>query len=325
VNAQVEVPIGENTVEVLFESNTTSLALVDVEICAAFDSNEVCNTITVVPASYPASLMSIEPSGVVGLTTGVPRTFEVRFDVPVFVDSTALTFSVADEAIVPAPANVAVEWGAAGAMFTVTPAAAGETTIVVNHGASSVSVDVVVTDVPQVAKVMITEVFYNHSGTDSGYEWIKLYNGGSVAQDLGAWSIANAGVAWTGAKWGLSGTIPAGGCLVVGGPIADAENDNPTYGLVLDFDPDLQNSGTATEAADGVAIFDTPVPELVAGSIPVDVVIYGGVNSNSLTGPDGNVAPVDVANAPSGSSIARTSDSTWEVRSTPTPNLCPPW
>lgn len=59
--------------------------------------------------------------------------------------------------------------------------------------------------------------------------------------------------------------------------------------------------------------------------MPVDAVIYGGVNSNGLIGPDGNVAAVDIAKAAPGDSLARASDGTWEFRANPSPTLCPPW
>jgi len=37
------------------------------------------------------------------------------------------------------------------------------------------------------AQVEITEVMYDHEGTDSGFEWVEIYNSGSSDIDIGSW------------------------------------------------------------------------------------------------------------------------------------------
>ena len=116
----------------------------------------------------------------------------------------------------------------------------------------------------------------------------------------------------------LSGTIPAYGCWVVGGPNSSADNANPTFDVAGDFDSDLQNSGST---ADGVALFDVPASQVTTSTLPVGVVLYGGSNVTGLLGPDGLPAAVDAPDAGSGKSVERAVE-LWAVQTAPTPNDC---
>ena len=321
----VTIPVGQKSAEVIFSSSTPRIGLLDVDVCAKMGSQEVCNVVTLVAPSFTSSITSTEPVSPAGLTVGSTMTVQVNLDVPVMAEGTTVTIDVVDPAVVSAPALAEVVVGELFTTFTIEGLAEGETTINLAYGESTASIVIQVTDQPQTSNVMIAEVFYDPSGTDSGYEWVKLYNAGAAGQDLTGWSLANGGTSWTVAKWSLSGVIPAGGCMIIGGPLANDGNGNPSYDLLLDFNPDLQNSGPSGEAADGVALFNVTADAITAASIPVDVVIYGYDNLNGLVGPDGNVAPVNVGDAPSNSSIAMTDDGVWTIRATPTPGVCPPW
>lgn len=165
----------------------------------------------------------------------------------------------------------------------------------------------------------IVEVYYDHTGADDRYEWVKLYNGTSSPLNLGNYSFGWGGLDYTFGVMDLAGTIPAYGCYLVGGPMGNATSGSPVFDLGLDFSPDLQNSGSA---GDGVAIFNLPASGITATTTPVHAVIYGPNNNNNLydeNGPGGNV---DVANAPSESSIRMKLDQSWEINATPTPNAC---
>jgi hypothetical protein len=83
---------------------------------------------------------------------------------------------------------------------------------------------------------------------------------------------------------------------------SDAENGNPVYDLVLNFDPDIQNGGTAS---DGVALFDVGYYAIESTTVPIDAAIYGSPNSNNLLDETGLPGMPDVDNAPAGSSIER--------------------
>ncbi len=157
---------------------------------------------------------------------------------------------------------------------------------------------------PAAAELYLSEVFYNHSGSDSPYEWIEITNTGSSGTiDLTGYILA-----WGGTDYGygqhvISGQIGDCSTFLVGGPASDAENGNPvSFSEAVDLTPDLQNSGST---ADAVALFAPGANVLI--DTPIDAVIYGGANTNGLLDETGLPGAVDVANAPAGSSIARMS------------------
>ncbi len=169
--------------------------------------------------------------------------------------------------------------------------------------------------------VILSEVFYDPSGSDSGLEWVELYNPGSTTVDLSGYSLGNGGLDYTTSLVQLSGTLAPGATFVVGGPTSSAANGFPAFGQAIDFSPDFQNSGST---GDGVALFDIPASQVTASTAPVDAVVYGPNNNNGLIDETGAVSPPEVADAPSGSSIERVDlAGSWQIQSTPTPNTTP--
>ena len=168
---------------------------------------------------------------------------------------------------------------------------------------------------PAAADLILSEVFYDHSGGDDGYEWVEIVNTSTNSVDLSGYILA-----WGGTDYGygqivLEGAMSACSTFVVGGPDADAENGMPAFSLAANLTPDIQNSGTA---ADGVALFAPGADVLV--DTPIDAVIYGGANSNGLVDETGLPGDVDVADAPAGSSIHRVSlEGDWAIADTPVP------
>jgi|GEM_PF-4176792 len=165
----------------------------------------------------------------------------------------------------------------------------------------------------------IVEVYYDHTGADDRYEWVKLYNGTPSPLNLGNYSFGWGGVDYTVGVMDLAGTIPPYGCYLVGGPMGNATSGSPMFDLGLDFNPDLQNSGSA---GDGVAIFNLPASGITATTTPVHAVIYGPNNNNNLYDENGAGGNVDVDDAPSESAIRMKPDQSWEINPTPTPNGC---
>ncbi|MEM9554254.1 MAG: lamin tail domain-containing protein [Acidobacteriota bacterium] len=166
--------------------------------------------------------------------------------------------------------------------------------------------------------LLLSEVFYDASGSDDGLEWVELKNVSGSSIDLSSYCIGNGGSNYTSSKVPLSGTVAAGATFVVGGLVANASNANPVYDQPYNFSPDFQNSGST---ADGVALFATACGSVTSSSVPEDVVIYGGSNSNSLIDETGAVGAVDVGDAPAGQSIERTTaGGTWQIQAAPTPN-----
>jgi|GEM_PF-1422480 len=167
--------------------------------------------------------------------------------------------------------------------------------------------------------LLLTEVFYDHSSGDDGFEWVELYNNSAESIDLSSYSLGNGGTDYTYSKVQLTGTIAPYSTFVVGGPTADSENGNPVFDQVVNFDPDFQNSGTA---GDGVALFDVPASSVTGATVPIDAVIYGPNNSNGLMDSSGT-APVNahVGDADAGETIERISlDPVWRISATPAPN-----
>lgn len=167
--------------------------------------------------------------------------------------------------------------------------------------------------------VLLSEVLYDVSGGDSGWEWVELYNSGDSAVDLSGWSLGNGGADYTYSKVQLSGIIPPGGTFVVGGPSTGPMNASPELDQVVDFDPDFQNSGGA---GDGVGLFDVLAASVNASTVPVDAVVYGPNNNNGLIDETGFANAAEVNDAVAGSSIERTDlAGAWSTQGSPTPNV----
>jgi hypothetical protein len=165
---------------------------------------------------------------------------------------------------------------------------------------------------PAPAEPRLAEVLYDVAGDDTDAEWVKLYNPGGVDIDLSNYALGWGGADYLYGTLDLSGSLPAGECVIIGAQTSGVG------GQVASFVPALQNGGSI---ADGVALFHADASTISAGSVPVDVVIYGGSNSNGLVDATGAEASVDVGDAPSGSSLIRDGEG-WSIGS-PQPTACP--
>lgn len=169
---------------------------------------------------------------------------------------------------------------------------------------------------PAAADLIISEVFYDHSGSDNGYEWVEIVNTGETTVDLNGYILAWGGTDYSYGSIVLTGQIAACGYYVVGGPTADAENGMPFFHQAVDLAPDIQNGGSSSDA---VALF-LPGADVLTDT-PVDAVIYDAPNSNGLVDETGAAGASDVDDAPAGSSIERISFAgDWAIQPTPDPN-----
>ncbi len=171
--------------------------------------------------------------------------------------------------------------------------------------------------------LMLSEVLYDVSGADDGYEWVELYNYESVDVDLTGFSLGFGGSSY-GGLLDLTGTVPADACAVVGGPLSDALNGSPTFLQPVNLGgtgADLENAEGGV--CDGVALFDRPAAEVSSGTVPVSAVLYGTTNTNQLLDETGAPGTPDVGAAPAGQSIERDfSTGVWSVNPTPSPGTC---
>ena len=174
---------------------------------------------------------------------------------------------------------------------------------------------------PPPAGLILSEVFYDRSGTDNGWEWVEIYNSGSVTIDLASFSLGYAGTNYASGTYQLSGSVAAGATFVVGGLNGDGTNANPAFDQSQDFSPDIQNSGTI---GDGVALFNVPAAAITSSTVPIDAVIYGPNNNNNLIDETGTANAPEVGDAAAGSSIERTTvGGSWQIQANPTPNATP--
>jgi hypothetical protein len=175
------------------------------------------------------------------------------------------------------------------------------------------------------APIVITELLYDAAGADSGKEWVELFNAGDTFVDLSHYSLGSGGTGWDAETYQLTGTIAPGATRVVGGPTSDADNGAPDLDQADAFGS-IQNGGSGTGAADGVALFFLEAADITGSSTPIDAVLYDGVNIGQTAFPGESGAPIPDADvspdAPEAGSLVRvgTSD-VFTAFATPQPNL----
>ncbi len=138
--------------------------------------------------------------------------------------------------------------------------------------------------------IKINEILYDPAGTDTGNEWIELYNDDSTIINLENWKIEKAGTYFSVCFTFPDISIASGKFLLVGeSNIANADLTAPLA---------FQNAGTAT---DGVRIIS-------ADGDTIDTILYDSPNSNNLPG-DANQPGIYFApDVPSGYSLMRYPD-----------------
>ena len=171
-------------------------------------------------------------------------------------------------------------------------------------------------------RLILSEVLYDVAGGgatgDDGHEWIELRNAGTTAVPLSCYTLGNGVTSYRYSFAQLpTTTIPAGGCILVGGP----DCGGPACTDTINFNPDLHN--VSAGAAAGVALMYGLSASLTDATVPVDAVIYGDANTGHLidaTGatPTGTMVPTVTA----GHSISRTATGGWADTSLPTPGAC---
>ncbi len=169
------------------------------------------------------------------------------------------------------------------------------------------------------AEVVINELYYDHPGTDTGHEFVELYNNGTADVDLTGWQIQWGGTDFTYGTYDFPyGTIIyAGDYLLIGG--TETANDfGVTPDLVYNFN--FQNGGGGSGPTDAVRIFD-----LVNYH---DTCLYDSPNTNNLEGDANNPAGPEELNpdVASGHSLSRitvgydtNTNTDWEDLDAPTP------
>ncbi len=250
----------------------------------------------------------------------------VQLDAPAPAGGQMVGIDVAPGTCASVPPAVLVPANALSVGFTVTTlACAGNEVVTAAIGPATSDATVTVIDAPAFPNLVIVEAYYDHPGTDDLFEWVKIYNGTGGAVNLAGYSIGHGGTDYTYGVQGLAGVVNNGECFVIGGPSGNVDNGfpaGPMYGQAVDFNPDIQNSGAT---ADGIALFNVPPAAVTAATVPIDAVIFGGMNTNGLIDETGMIAPVNVGDAPGGSSIRMRNNLTWAINPAPSPLACVPF
>ena len=99
-------------------------------------------------------------------------------------------------------------------------------------------------------QIKINEILPNPEGTDSGQEWVELYNAGTESVRMDGWMIETAS-----SSWGLKATIPAATSLEPGLFYLIGESDVPSDFADLTLDSNL-SLGNASTGVDGVRLLN---------------------------------------------------------------------
>ncbi len=139
--------------------------------------------------------------------------------------------------------------------------------------------------------VVMNEVLYDAVGSDTGQEWIELFNAGSGDVLLDGWRIERGGTSFASVFTFPSNTHLAPGAFLLVGEAAVPHAD---FTATLVF----QNGGDAT---DGIRLLN-------AHGDVVDVVLYDAPNSNGLPDERGSSGTSFAPDVAEGHSLARVSD-----------------
>jgi hypothetical protein len=141
------------------------------------------------------------------------------------------------------------------------------------------------------AGIVINELLPDPTGTDTGFEYVELYNGAGRAVDLAGW-VLQGGTSSFAAKVTLPAdtVVPDGGFLVIGED--QVPERDVTAALAL---------GNATSNADAVRLVD-------CNGAPMDTVVYGTPNEDLWVDDTGSVATSLAPKPTSGQALARRVD-----------------
>jgi hypothetical protein len=158
----------------------------------------------------------------------------------------------------------------------------------------------------RVTGLEIAEVLADPIGDDDQLQWVKLHNRSALPLDLSSYRLKSGQGTYDHVSVPLTGTIPAGGCVVIGGPIQSGINSEPIFSQLVDFSPNLAYGGSQVT---GFSLFDGNAP-LNGAPTPVDTMLVGATNDTKMLGPDAEIATPSCSTPVSGMSALRTGPGT---------------
>ena len=142
--------------------------------------------------------------------------------------------------------------------------------------------------------IVINEVLYNPGGSDSGHEWVELYNKTSENIDVSGWMLEGGT-----SSFGTNTTIPDGTIIPADGYYLIGEDE---VFFDLGYSPDVVDSlglGNGSSSVDGVRLVD-------CNSIVIDTVLYGATGTIGEWEDDNGFNPTSFApKASDGEAIGR--------------------
>ena len=140
------------------------------------------------------------------------------------------------------------------------------------------------------AGVVINEVLYDYPGTDTGYEWIELYNPGAASINLQGAKILKGGESFAEVFVFPYFMLRPGAFVLV----AEQNVPGAQFYATLAF----QNGGSETDA----------IRYISADGLYTDTVLYDNPNTNNLPDDSGSPGASFAEDAPEGHSLARIMD-----------------
>jgi hypothetical protein len=282
-------------------------------------TGEHCNmTAYFSPAEQVSALCVLDPSKLSALTPA-GGTARAGQDLEIAVELAAaepadveVELRSSDASALEVPASVTIPAGQRHATFTAHARRPGHVDVAASLNGTRITAAV------RVGGLVLSEVFYSPAaGIPDQLQWIEIANQADVPLDLSAYSIGAGTDDFMTTHLALPMTIPARGCIVVGGPVSSPANYMPSFALTQDL---LPNLGPGGARAAGVGLFASTIEGMSATLRPIDVIVYAGENTR-LVGPDGQLAPVWSGAAPGGS-LRRVNGTVWARSSLPTPGVC---
>jgi hypothetical protein len=235
---------------------------------------------------------------------GGDAVYSVTLTEPAPAGGATIELASSDPGALAVPDQVTVPAGQLSATFTARALRPRRVSVTATLGGTGKTIDTTV------AGLALSEVF---TGPDQ-HQWVEIANLSDAAIDLSTFSLGAGRTDYTATRVPLAVTVPAHGCVVVGGPARGASQ--PPYDQSVDFAPDL---AVAPSDAAGIALFDVAVDHIDATTLPYDALVYGRDNNN-LVDPSGRLADVVAPPAATGTFV-RTS-SQWTTQAVGTPGIC---
>lgn len=281
----VVVPVGMASGEVTLNAAAPTPAFVT--LTATLGGSSATTLVRAIAVDAPVALAALTPAASAAL---VNETVSVTVTLDLPAPTGGALVSLASTAGI-VPASVTVPADALTATFDFTaPGNATTATITASYGGGDVAADVAVSE-SALGALVINEVDYDQPGTDSG-EFIELYNrtGASISLDGIKLMLINGNGNAVYLTVDLTGTLDAGGYLVVGAPGVTVP------GGVTKVVEDDSNGGFIQNGPDGIALIDATNDLLLDGlayesdlmnvtlpglSAPVDMLTDAGSDTGS--------------------------------------------